>query len=81
MILRIKDVCQLVGLSRSTVYALVARGEFPCQLRLTAQAVGWQAEAIREWMESRPPASHRVKSRHAPSKRRASGTDPLSDEQ
>lgn len=52
-ILRLRDVSRQTGLSRSTIYAAMAKGQFPRQLRLTARCVGWSAAAISEWLDSR----------------------------
>lgn len=53
-ILRRADVILLCGLSCSTIYALMARGDFPKPVRLTGRAVGWREEDIDAWLASRP---------------------------
>lgn len=55
-ILRLPDVRKRVGLSKSQIYALIARGEFPKQLRLSTRASGWDSRAILAWIESRTAA-------------------------
>lgn len=40
-ILRLKQVKQRTGLSRSTIYAQMARLEFPQKVTLGARCVGW----------------------------------------
>jgi len=57
-ILRRKQVEKRVGLSRSTIYAKVAAGEFPAPIALGARAVGWLESDIIAWIESRITASH-----------------------
>ena len=53
-ILRLKDVKAMTGLSRSTIYAEIAKGKFPRQISLTgARSVGWHESAIIQWVESR----------------------------
>ena len=53
-ILRLSDVKNITGLSRSTIYAEMAKGNFPKQIQLTgARSVGWYASAINQWIESR----------------------------
>ena len=52
-ILRIKDVTRITGLSRSTIYLLIDRGQFPKQVRLGARAVGWREADVLAWLESR----------------------------
>jgi prophage regulatory protein len=56
-ILRIAEVLRTSGLSRSTIYRLVAVGEFPAPVKLAASAVGWREAEIREWLESRRRAA------------------------
>ena len=42
-----------VGLSRSTVYQLMAAGDFPASVRLTRNSVGWRSDDIDAWIASR----------------------------
>ncbi|WP_348984600.1 AlpA family phage regulatory protein [Aliiroseovarius sp. S2029] len=44
---------QLVGLSRSTLYAMMAEGTFPKPIKLGKRAVGWRAIDIEAWFEAR----------------------------
>lgn len=44
----------MTGLSRSTIYAEIAKGKFPIQVKLTGgRAVGWHEDAIRDWIAAR----------------------------
>ena len=52
--LRIKQVMQLTGLSRMTIYRLELAGEFPKRRRLSKNSVAWLDTDIAEWAESRP---------------------------
>lgn len=53
-ILRLKEVQKITGLSRSTIYAEIAKGNFPKQVKLTgARSVGWHENTIVQWVESR----------------------------
>ncbi|MCC6000502.1 MAG: AlpA family transcriptional regulator [Pararhodobacter sp.] len=52
-ILRRPDVEALVGLSRSTLYAWMARGEFPQPVALGARLVGWRESDIDAWLAAR----------------------------
>ena len=45
-IFRLLDVKQCVGLSKSQIYALAARGDFPKPFKLSERASGWDAAAI-----------------------------------
>lgn len=42
IVLRWKDVHVMVKLSRSTVYRLEKRGDFPAQIQLSPNGVGWK---------------------------------------
>ncbi len=56
-ILRLREVQAVTGLSRSTIYAEIAKGNFPKQVQLTGgRSVGWQSSAIENWIESRKQA-------------------------
>jgi len=52
-ILRLPAVRSSVGLSKSQIYALVARGEFPPPFKLSARASGWDAAAVQAWIADR----------------------------
>jgi prophage regulatory protein len=56
-IVRLKEVKAMTGLSRSTIYAEIAKGGFPKQVQLTGnRSVGWHENAIIQWVESRRQA-------------------------
>lgn len=59
-IIRRKKVEARTGLSRSTIYAKVAAGEFPAPVALGARAVGWIEAEISEWLAGRIAASRKV---------------------
>lgn len=54
--LRRPEVETLTGLARSTIYDLMAKGEFPRPVRLTGKAVAWPESKIAEWLASRTVA-------------------------
>ena len=56
-ILRLPRVLARVGLSRATVYALMAAGEFPASVKLTANAVGWLSSDVDAWISGRQRTS------------------------
>lgn len=51
--LRLPRVLQCVGMSKSSVYAMVAQGQFPRPHRLNARAVGWLKSEVDRWCQSR----------------------------
>ena len=52
-ILRRPEVEAYTGLSRSTLYSMIAEKAFPHPIRLGKRAVGWPEAAILDWLESR----------------------------
>ncbi|GLK71563.1 helix-turn-helix transcriptional regulator [Ancylobacter dichloromethanicus] len=52
-LLRLDDVKAATGLGRSSLYDLMARGEFPRPVPLTAKARGWLESEVRAWQEAR----------------------------
>jgi prophage regulatory protein len=57
-IYRLPKVKTITGLSRSTIYAEVAKGKFPAPVSLTdeGRAVGWDSNAVDAWVASRVQA-------------------------
>jgi len=55
-ILRRPAVEAKTGLSRSTIYEMMSRGEFPKPIQLGKRAVGWPESALDAWLESRKAA-------------------------
>lgn len=54
--IRRPEVEKLTGLSRSTIYDLMGKGQFPRPVKLTSKAVGWPESAISKWLNSRVTA-------------------------
>jgi len=52
-ILKLKEVCSIVGLKPSTIYKLMSNGDFPKQIKLTTKSVGWANNEINLWVTSR----------------------------
>jgi prophage regulatory protein len=52
-ILRLPQVAQRTGLSRSTLYQYIKDGEFPRPVPLGLRAVGWLESEIIDWIASR----------------------------
>lgn len=48
---------ELTGLSLSTIYRLMQRGDFPKPIELSEHAVGWVVEDVQAWIESRRSAA------------------------
>jgi prophage regulatory protein len=52
-LLRRPEVEARTGLSRSTLYEWMKRGEFPQPVKLGARIVAWRESDVAEWLESR----------------------------
>ena len=52
-ILRLPDVKESTGLSRSTIYLRIAEGSFPKPVNLGGRAVGWLELDIQHWLENK----------------------------
>ena len=52
-ILRLPAVLSRIGVSRSTVYRLIASGHFPAPRRLGPNSVGWWEADVEAWVVSR----------------------------
>ncbi len=51
-----KQVVDLVGLSRTTIWRLERSGQFPRRRQVSTKAVRWNLAEILDWMNSRPLA-------------------------
>jgi len=52
-ILRLPEVKDRTGLSRSTIYLRIKQGSFPTQIKLDGRAAGWIEEEVNGWIEQR----------------------------
>lgn len=51
-ILNAKQVTQITGLSRTTIWRLERTEMFPKRLQISSSRVGWSKEEINAWMET-----------------------------
>ena len=56
-ILRLPEVEREVGLKKTTIYSLMAAGEFPQSICLGGRARGWVFSEIQQWKRDRIAAS------------------------
>ncbi len=58
-VMKMKEMVGIVGLSRSYIYALQARGEFPMPIRLVkgGRATGYLRSEIDDWLKGRIDAT------------------------
>ena len=55
-LLRSRQVEEITGMGRSSVYRLMQDGDFPPPVRVGPAAVRWREGTITDWLESRPLA-------------------------
>lgn len=56
---RFPTVKARVGLSRSSIYLKISKGEFPRPISLGSRAVGWLVQDIDEWLSRQIELSRR----------------------
>ncbi|MFG6559229.1 helix-turn-helix transcriptional regulator [Sulfitobacter sp. 1A15299] len=52
-ILRCRDVQEVTGLSRSTIYRMMGRDDFPRATKLGVRAIGWRQSVVDSWIDGR----------------------------
>ena len=52
-LLRLNEVKQRTGLSKSSIYNQIADGTFPEPVQIGARAVAWVEDEIEEWINNR----------------------------
>lgn len=55
-VMRIKQVKEVTGLGRSTIYLYISEGKFPKPRKLGVRAVGWLAGEVFQWLSERDVA-------------------------
>lgn len=51
-ILRLSNVLDRTGLSRSTLYRKIERGTFPKQVQISERCIGWRESDIDLWLRN-----------------------------
>jgi len=52
-IIRIKEVVELTGISRTTIWRLERSGKFPARVPLSSSIVGWRLVEVKHWISTR----------------------------
>ncbi|GAB6406501.1 helix-turn-helix transcriptional regulator [Pseudomonas sp. MHK4] len=52
-IIRLKEVMDLTGLARSTIYKFISGGLFPKPISLGDRCVGWLESEVHDWILSK----------------------------
>lgn len=51
--LRLRQVADRTGLSKTHIYRLIQRGQFPTPARLSERVVAWDEAAVNAWLSER----------------------------
>jgi prophage regulatory protein len=51
--LRLRDVLVIIGMSKSSVYEMIAKDQFPKPIKLTGITPAWVALEVRAWLDER----------------------------
>lgn len=52
-LLRLPEVINATGLSRSALYRMIAEGTFPSSIRIGGRSVAWCDEEVNAWIAER----------------------------
>lgn len=52
-LIRLKRVIERTGLSRSTIYLLMSRGEFIRPVKVSDRCIAWPEAEVNEWIEAK----------------------------
>ena len=52
-----KQVEELLGIKKSSLYSYMRQGDFPAPIRLSPKCVRWRRSEIEAWLASRPRAT------------------------
>jgi len=50
---RLRELINITGLSRSTIRILELSGKFPKHIQISDKAIGWDYEEVIAWLEQR----------------------------
>lgn len=55
-VLRIRELQNVTGFSKSTLYRWIQKGDFPKPIHCGPGAVGWLEQEVEEWIETKAAA-------------------------
>ena len=53
-LIRSKEVCKLLGVSKSTLYRMTLRGDIVRPTRISHRVAGWPMKVLMEWRDQQP---------------------------
>lgn len=51
--LRMKDVLKRTGLTRSPLYRMINKGQFPSPVKIGVKSIAWPESSVNQWIEDR----------------------------
>ncbi|ENM3902030.1 AlpA family transcriptional regulator [Vibrio cholerae] len=60
-VIRLKEVIELTGLSKSSIYRMASDDKFPKPLNLGARSVGWIESEVTQWLAEKLGARNQQK--------------------
>ena len=48
--MRMREVIEMVGVSRATIYRWMDAGDFPRSIALGGNSIAWSEKSVQEWM-------------------------------
>ncbi len=58
-IIRLSQVRELTGLSKSSIYSFISKGQFPKSISLGSRSVGWKEKDVFDWIDNKADASNK----------------------
>jgi prophage regulatory protein len=52
-LIKLYEVLDMTALSRSSLYALIAKGQFPAPVKIGPRASAWNHSEIADWIDAR----------------------------
>ncbi len=52
MLLALRELCELLSISRSSIYKWLSEGDFPQPIRIGGRSIRWRVEDIEAWKDS-----------------------------
>lgn len=62
-LIRLKEVMNISGLGRSSIYKFMDDGTFPQSISLGERAVSWQESEVEEWIQDKVERRNKVSNR------------------
>ena len=53
-LLKAREVCEMLGISKATLYRLIRQGKFPRQVKLGVGTSRWPSQVVENYMSTLP---------------------------